>query len=149
MRFSWRYTLLVKDYIDRCRKRSLFYISGYTAFKDGYPLKIYLRVPLMIQIFSIIQILRHHCYREKISYPPAYLFELCCIFFSFCKKIKKKTCINHLLIGFTVILQSCQLEYGLRQPLNSFPIVFFNYEWNKFKPKREMVWNKNVLLTIY
>ena len=89
MRFSWRYTLLVKDYIDRCRKRSLFYISGYTAFKDGYPLKIYLRVPLMIQIFSIIQILRHHCYREKLSYPPAYLFELCCIFFSFCKKKKK------------------------------------------------------------
>ena len=56
---------------------------------------------------------------------------------------------QHLLIGFTIILESRQLEYELRQPLNSFLKVFFNDESNNLKPRRETVYNKNVKITIY
>ena len=97
----------------------------------------------MIQHFSEIQKFRILLLlsRGKLSYPPAELFELCCILFCYYKNVEK-TCINHLLTGFNEIYESRQLEYAsyksiLRQLSNCFSKAFSNDKSNKLTEKKK------------
>ena len=67
-------------------------------------------------------------------------------------KNAEKTCTNHLLIGFTKIYESCQLEYEsykctLRPFSNCFSKVFSNDKSNKLTEKKKMMLNEDVLVT--
>ena len=81
---------------------SLFYLSEYVAFKEGLAFKDSVddsnvsKNSEYVRIFRIFRIFRL-LLQSKLSYPPAQLFELCCI--------------NHLLIALNEIYESCQFEY--------------------------------------
>ena len=112
---------------------SLFYISGYVAFKEGVALADDIQSSYQFKNSEFLLLLS----RGKLSYPPPELFELCCVLFSYYKNVEK-TCINHLLIGFNEIYESCQLNYEsnntmLRRFLNCFSKAFSNDESNKLK----------------
>ena len=121
---------------------SLFFISGYVAFKEGLALQV--DDPTLFQNSEILSLLS----RGKLSYPPAELFELGCILFCYYKNVKK-TCIKHVLIAFNEIYECCQLEYKshssiLRRFLNCFSKAFSNDECDKLKVERNNVKRKRL-----
>ena len=103
---------------------SLFYISRYAAFKGSS--NLFKNSEFLLSLS-----------RGKLSYSPAELFEVCCILFCY-----YKTCINHLLIDFDEIYESCQLEYDsyksiLRRFSSCFSKAFSNGKSNKLTEKKK------------
>ena len=97
---------------------SLFYISRYVSLKEGPTLKDAIDDSNVFKNSEFLLLL------SRVKH-----------------KSVEKTCVNHLLIGFNKILESCQLEYEsykciLRRFPNCFSKVFSNGKSNKLTKKK-------------
>ena len=109
---------LIRSLLWDIGESSLFYISRYVLLKEDLELKDFIDDSNLFKNSGFLLLL------SRVKH-----------------KSVEKTCINHLLIGFNKILESCQLEYEsykciLRRFPNCFSKVFSNGKSNKLTKKK-------------
>ena len=99
-------------------KSSLYYISGYVAFKEGIPTSEECELSLPNSEFTKL------VSRGKLTHPPEELFDLSMYLYAYHKNVNK-LCANKLIKGFSKVYEVCGCDYDnqtsiLRRFINTF-----------------------------
>ena len=122
--------------LSETEKSNLDYISGYVAAKEKITIAVE-NVPEHQHHYSEFTTLLS---RGKLAYPPSELFDLRCVFFAYYEEVDK-SCVKHLMVAFSLIYESCYLEYEaenriLRRFVSSYSKAFSNQKSNKYVHQR-------------
>ena len=114
-------------------KSSMYYIAGYIASKENLSVSNESDNQHPNSEFTTL------LSRGKLSHPPVKLFDLTCVLYTYYKKVIK-SCIQHLLIAFQQIYQSCHLQYEaenriLRRLINCLSKAFSKQQCDSIRAK--------------
>lgn len=106
--------------LSETEKASLFYISGYVAFKEG----------ILPESEDNVEMLKESEFttmlsRGKLRLPPKKLYHLCSCLFSYFKSVSDTSCTTRLLIAFEQIFETTFCEFqNKRSILRRFANTF-------------------------
>ena len=126
--------------LSEVEKSNLYYIAGYVAHKENIhddELGIEIQKHTASEFTSMVS------WGIPLSHPTPDLFNLTCVLYSYYKNVNKE-CIEHLMVGFQQIYESCFLEFTserkiLRRLINTFSKAFSNKESDGLRAEKQKV----------
>ena len=129
----------ISSQLSNIEKSSLYYISGYVAFKEGYSVDI-------PEIQGDDTEFLENVSRGKLSHPPSELYDLSQYLYSFFKTHEKKCCSKLFLDAYQMIYERTDVEFeNISSILRRFNNCFFkafakdiNDQQKRFKDSKKV-----------